>query len=131
MQRRTPPEGIVVDGSVVPGGTQVSNHTMGIQRDARHYTSPDAFIPDRWIDSERPTSWNHDARTFIPFTIGQFACLGKNLAYQELRLLLGCLVRNFEFELAPGFPPQRFLDEIKYKGTFLIGELPVVFTARK
>ncbi|KAF2807450.1 cytochrome P450 [Mytilinidion resinicola] len=131
MQRRTPSSGIVVDNRFIPGGTQVSNHTMGIQRDARHFTNPDAFIPERWIDSERPADWHHDVRAFIPFTIGQFACLGKNLAYQELRLFMGGVVRNFEFAFAEGFRAEVFEGQIKFKGTFLIGELPVVFSDRK
>ncbi|OCK77036.1 cytochrome P450 [Lepidopterella palustris CBS 459.81] len=130
MQRRTPPEGIVVDGEFVPGQTQISVHTLAVQRDPRHYTNPDDFIPERWIDEERPAKFNHDVRTFIPFTIGQFACLGKNLAYQELRMFMGAVVRNFDFKFAPGFDIKEFEKSIKYKGTFLIGPLMVEFTAR-
>jgi cytochrome P450 len=131
MQRRTPEEGIIVDGKLVPGNTQVSVHTMVVQRDDRHFSKPDEFIPERWVDELRPENFKHDTRAFIPFTVGQFACLGKNLAYQELRLFMGYVMRKFDFGFAPGFDPAEFDQNIKYKGTLLIGPLPLVFTERK
>lgn len=131
MQRRTPPEGWLVNGKVVPGNTQVGVNTMGVQRNPANFSRPDEFMPERWIDTERPADFNHDVRAFIPFTIGQFSCLGKNLAYQELRLFMGKVVRNFDFSFAPDFDPSTFDNNILYKGTFLIPELSVVFKARE
>lgn len=130
MQRRTPPEGITVDGKYVPGKTQISVHTMAIQRDERYYSRPLEFIPERWIDAERPANFNHDARAFVPFTIGQFSCLGKNLAYQELRLFMGKVMRNFDFSFPVGFDTAQFDENIFFKGTLLIPELPIVFFER-
>ena len=131
MQRRTPKEGSLVDGDFVPGNTQIGVMTMGVQRNPQNFSKPDQFIPERWIDAERPADFNHDVRAFIPFTIGQFSCLGKNLAYQELRLFMGKIVRNFDYAFAPGFDPAEFDNNILYKGTLLISRLPVVFTDRK
>ncbi|KAE8331454.1 cytochrome P450 [Aspergillus sergii] len=130
MQRRTPPEGISVDGSVVPGGTQISVNTMGTQRDERHFTNPDEFLPERWIDAERPKTYNHDTRAFIPFTVGQFACLGKNLAYQEIRLFMAVVLHHFNFRLEESFNPVAWEETILYKGTFLVQSLPIVVTKR-
>jgi cytochrome P450 len=131
MQRRAPPEGAVIDDTFVPPGTQLSVHTMGIQRDARYFSQPDSFMPERWIDDQRPTKdFNHVPRAFIPFTVGQYACLGKNLAYQELRLFMATVVKKFDFEFAQGFDPAEFERDIKYKGTLLIGPLMVKMTAR-
>lgn len=130
MQRRTPDEGVVVDGEFVPGGTQLSVHTMGIQRDSRWFSEPDKFMPERWISTERPErDFNHVARAFIPFTVGQYACLGKNLAYQEIRLFLACVMRRFDFGFAPGFDPGAFEKNIRFKGTLLIG--PVMLQLRQ
>jgi cytochrome P450 len=131
MQRRTPPEGAMIADELVPGGTQVSVHTMGIQRDERNFTKPDDFYPERWIDEERPTNFAHDTRAFIPFTVGQFACLGKNLAYQEIRLFMAAAIRNFNFRFAGGFNPMEWEKRITYKGTFLVQSLPVIVTDQK
>lgn len=40
MQRRTPPQGIIVDGKLIPGNTQLSVHTHAIQRDERYFSKP-------------------------------------------------------------------------------------------
>jgi len=115
----------------VPGNTQVSVTPITLQRDPRNYTRPQEFIPERWIDNERPPSWNHDTRAFVPFTVGQYACLGKNLAYQELRLFLGTVAKNFDFAYAPGYDFEQYERKIKYKGTLLLGSLEMVLTPRR
>ena len=130
-QRRTPNEGLLVDGKVVPGKTQISVNPLGIQRDERYFSKPNEYIPERWIDDERPNNFNHDPKAFMPFTIGQYACLGKNLAYQEIRLFIAKVAANFDFKFAPRYDVKEFEKTIKYKGTLLIGELPLVFTARQ
>ena len=38
---------------------------------------------------------------FNPFSTGAYACVGKNFALMEMRLLIATIVRNFEFKLAP------------------------------
>lgn len=63
--------------------------------------------------------------------MGQYACLGKNLAYQELRLFMATVVRHFDYGFAPGFNVEaEFDNKIRYKGTLLINRLPMVFTPR-
>jgi cytochrome P450 len=131
VQRRTPPQGTIIDGKLVPGKTQLSVHPHAIQRDERYFSKPDEWIPERWVESRRPSSFNHNVRAFLPFTTGQYTCLGKNLAYQEVRLFLAKLVRNFDFKLAPGFEPEFFDRNIRYKGTFLIVPLDIVLTERR
>jgi cytochrome P450 len=121
----------VVDEDFIPGNTQVSVTPITLQRDARYYTRPLEFLPERWIDAERPANWNHDTRAFIPFTVGQFTCLGKNLAYQELRLFLGTVAKNFDIAYAPGENFEKYEGQIKYKGTLLLGPLNLVLNPRK
>lgn len=130
MQRRTPKGGTMIDGKIVPGETQVSVHTMGVQVDERNFSKSYEFLPERWIDAERPDHFNHDTRAFIPFTVGQFACLGKNLAYQEIRLFMAVVLRNFDFRFEQGFDPITWENGVLYKGTFLIQRLPLVVASR-
>ena len=59
--------------------------------------SPDAFIPDRWLDSDV------DAETlkefFFPFSSGKRSCVGQNLAQLELKLFVSSFFYLYDFEL--------------------------------
>lgn len=66
----------------------------------------------------------------MPFSTGQYTCLGKNLAYQEVRMFMAKLVHNFDFEFATGFEPEFFDQNLRYKVTVLIGPLDIVLTER-
>jgi cytochrome P450 len=102
MQRCAPPEGMQVDGKFVPGNTLLSVTPISVQRDSRNFTRGMEWLPERRIEEERPAEWNHDARAFIAFTVGQYTCLGKNLAYQEIRLFVGKVLKNFDVKLRRG-----------------------------
>ncbi|OQV00819.1 hypothetical protein CLAIMM_06267 [Cladophialophora immunda] len=102
-QRTTPKGGCVVDGRYLPENTQVSCQPTFMAHDARSFTKPELFVPERWIDEKRDPEWNHDTRSFIPFSAGQFICPGKALAYLEMRLLLVHVFKDFSFEMSPGF----------------------------
>lgn len=39
-----------------------------------------------------------------PFSLGPRGCIGRNLTYVELRLILGALLWNFDLEFADGAP---------------------------
>jgi len=61
----------------------VSVPAYTIQRDARYWqAAPLDFVPTRW------ENLSTDKAPWIPFTRGQFACPGKNLAFMELRMVL-------------------------------------------
>ncbi|KIX93474.1 uncharacterized protein Z520_10894 [Fonsecaea multimorphosa CBS 102226] len=102
-QRTTPEGGCVVSGRYLPANTQVSCQPTFMAHDARSFTKPELFAPERWIDEERNPAWTHDTRSFIPFSAGQYICPGKALAYLEMRLLLAHVFKDFWFEMAPGF----------------------------
>lgn len=42
-----------------------------------------------------------DVPVAFQFNMGAHSCLGKNLAYMELRLILSELLRSFTFAIAP------------------------------
>lgn len=44
------------------------------------------------------------AQTVIPFSVGKRRCVGENLARQELALLVGRLLQNFEIFQDPTNP---------------------------
>jgi cytochrome P450 len=46
-------------------------------------------------------------KSFFPFSNGPANCLGKNLAYAELRLILSRLLLRFDVKPQPGFETWR------------------------
>lgn len=70
------------------------------QRDPTAFPEPDIFRPERWMQSESVTSEMREL--FMPFSKGTRACLGKNLAMIELKLITAQLARHYEWQAASG-----------------------------
>lgn len=76
-----------------------------MNRDPTLFRSATTFIPERWLHSASdPASpyFNDQRDALQPFTVGPRACMGKHLAWAELRLILTNLLLAFDFE--PGSP---------------------------
>ena len=62
------------------------------------------FIPERWLpeNTEEPGSpFYHDERAVHkPFGYGPRDCIGRNLAYHEMRLILAKILWHFDLELS-------------------------------
>ncbi|KAM5344636.1 hypothetical protein ACJ41O_013171 [Fusarium nematophilum] len=67
-------------------------------RSARHFKGPFAYHPERWLDDGAFASDNKDA--LQPFHIGPRNCLGRNLAYVEMRIIMARLLWNFDLKIA-------------------------------
>ncbi|KAJ5888116.1 hypothetical protein N7495_008157 [Penicillium taxi] len=98
LPRLTPPEGIYLGETYIPGNVSVSCPTWTIQRDPENFTDPHTWDPNRWINPPE----NHNPKAFFPFSLGPFSCVGKVFAYMEMKQALAKLVTTFEWELAPG-----------------------------
>lgn len=69
------------------------------QRDPTAFEEPGQFKPERWINPDDVTVTMKEL--FMPFSKGTRACLGKNLAIIELKLIVAHLTRRFEWTTAP------------------------------
>ncbi|RYO94255.1 hypothetical protein DL766_002235 [Monosporascus sp. MC13-8B] len=100
LQRITPPEGLQVGDCFIPGNAivQIPTHTMFA--DERCFPRPEEFIPERW--TTRRDELVRDASVFVPFSMGVYSCVGKQLALMEVRYVASQIVRRFEFGLAAG-----------------------------
>jgi cytochrome P450 len=67
LQRTAPSHGLVILDNYVPAGTVISVPIGTIHRDARYFTRPDEFLPERWLDETKGVLKNS---AFIPFSIG-------------------------------------------------------------
>ncbi|EXJ70264.1 uncharacterized protein A1O5_06332 [Cladophialophora psammophila CBS 110553] len=125
MQRTIPRGGHVIQGELVPENTQASSSIISRHRRLRNFTHADKFVPERWIDSERPADFVHDTKGFIPFSAGQYACIGKNLALAEMRLFLAEVLKKLKLELDDTFNEKVWDAACRSNLSLLKGALPV------
>jgi cytochrome P450 len=63
--------------------------------------------------------------------MGPFGCIGKGLAYMQLRTLTARILLEFDVKFAPGEDGKRILTETKDHFTVDVGSLELVFTPLK
>jgi cytochrome P450 len=117
MRRAVPKGGACVAGESFPEGTVLGVACWSVFQDEKHFSSPSTFAPERWLDADNKNDKvksaypTHNTKAFYPFSLGPHGCLGQNLAWLEMRLLLALLLFRFDFELAsksklPGWSEQ-------------------------
>ncbi|RYP45562.1 hypothetical protein DL768_008111 [Monosporascus sp. mg162] len=94
-------EPLLVDGHVVPPGTQVGVNAYAIHHNEEYFPEPFKFKPERWL-SDNPESRRTNKNAFIPFSAGARGCAGKAMAYLEAGLVIAKALWYFDFEKAPG-----------------------------
>ncbi|KAK6612739.1 hypothetical protein H4I96_01952 [Botrytis cinerea] len=87
--------GVVVDGYFMPAGTSISQSIHSLHHNASIFPSPEKFDPERWIKDEEKELEKY----FAPFSKGSRACLGMNLANQEIYVVIALFCARFEIEL--------------------------------
>ncbi|EKG16098.1 Cytochrome P450 [Macrophomina phaseolina MS6] len=114
LPRIVPPEGRVVCGESVPGGTSVYLSHYAAYRSPENFCEPDAFVPERWLpDEQREERFKRDVLDVVePFSYGPRNCIGKNLAYHEMRLILANMLWHYDLELCP--ESEQWDDQLMY-----------------
>lgn len=96
--RMTPPEGGIIAGRWIPGDTCVAINHWAAFHHSSNFARPYEFIPERWLgDSDFE---NDNKKVVQPFSVGPRNCLGMNLAYLEMRVVLARLVWGFDMEIS-------------------------------
>ncbi|KAF1810322.1 cytochrome P450 [Eremomyces bilateralis CBS 781.70] len=98
LPRVVPPEGVTIDGKTVPPGTNVYATHISVYRNPNNFRDPYSFIPERWFSDKYSEDKKH---AFQPFSYGPRNCLGKNMAYHEIRIILAKVLWNFDLTLCP------------------------------
>ncbi|TGO41152.1 hypothetical protein BHYA_0025g00010 [Botrytis hyacinthi] len=105
----TPPRvspGANIGGEFIPSGTIIHVYPWATFRNPENFTDPDSFRPERWLPPTHPRYSTRYAKDnlacFKPFSHGPRDCIGKNLAYNEMRLLISRLLFRFDYELLAG-----------------------------
>ncbi|KAL2433865.1 Cytochrome P450 monooxygenase tpcC [Exophiala dermatitidis] len=93
LERIAPDETLVFhDGNKawkIPPGTPMSMTSMMIHQNPDIFSSPSEYRPERWIENPRLDKY------LVAFSKGKMQCLGINLAYAELYLMLAKLFRVY------------------------------------
>lgn len=110
QQRIVPAGGATIDGYYLPAGTTVAVSPWASTRSRLNFYEPDLFHPERWLaagagdstspDTDKSSKFLQDRlNASLPFGTGPRVCIGRNLAYMEIRLILAYLLFQYDFEL--------------------------------
>ncbi|KAM0528412.1 hypothetical protein ACHAQF_001862 [Verticillium nonalfalfae] len=127
LQRVTPPGGIRVENTFIPGDTIVQVPSYTLYRDQRVFPRPDEFVPERWTSEPELVK---DKGIFAPFSIGRYSCVGKQLGLMEIRTVTAELLRRYNVSLAPGQSVKAFTDKLVDGFTLSCPKLDIIFTPR-
>ncbi|KAK2024329.1 isotrichodermin C-15 hydroxylase [Colletotrichum zoysiae] len=98
VPRITPPEGNMIFGEYVPPGTILDIWQWPMSTNEEYFQDANKFIPERWLGD---AAYDRDQKEASqPFSLGPRDCLGRNLAYGEMRIILARLLWNFDMRLA-------------------------------
>ncbi|KAH9002867.1 putative P450 monooxygenase [Lactarius deliciosus] len=95
LPRVVPPEGATITGTFIPGGAIVGQSYIHVNFSPAVFPDPHAFIPDRWLGEHAKA---HEA-ALATFSKGPRGCVGINLAYCELQLVIAAVFRRFDVTL--------------------------------
>ncbi|XP_074575547.1 cytochrome P450 86A1-like [Curcuma longa] len=100
---------VLPDGTVVPAGSSVtySIYSMG-RLETIWGKDCEEFRPERWLSAEgdrfEPTK---DPYQFVAFNAGPRTCLGKDLAYLQMRSIAAAVLLRHRLEPVPGHRVQQ------------------------
>ncbi|KAI0129614.1 Isotrichodermin C-15 hydroxylase [Xylariales sp. AK1849] len=87
-----------IAGKFIPEKTLVEIPQFATYRNPEYFTQPDEFIPERFLGDDR---FKNDKREVMQsFSVGPRNCIGRNLAYSEMRLIMARMVWNFDMRIA-------------------------------
>ncbi|OAR05796.1 hypothetical protein LLEC1_04638 [Akanthomyces lecanii] len=126
--KTVPPEGDVIDGKQIPGGTQIGTSPFAIYH-SKEVFGEDAslFLPERWLEADEHRVSLMSRVVDLVFSSGKYQCLGKPVALMELNKFFVELMRRFDFAMVR---PERPLNIVN-AGIWLIEDFPVRITRRE
>ncbi|KAK8080401.1 hypothetical protein PG997_008219 [Apiospora hydei] len=121
LPRVVPKGGAAVAGNFVPEGTIVGVWQWAINHDERFWADTWEFHPERFLDNDDPRYQDDLLEAMQPFSTGPRNCIGKNLAYAEMRLILAKIIFNFDLHLADDSK-----DWLDRQGVYFLWEKPAL-----
>ncbi|KAK7993614.1 hypothetical protein PG989_006995 [Apiospora arundinis] len=98
-ERVIPPEGAIIDGYHIPGGTVVGINPWVMHRNTEIFGEDiDTFRPERWLEGPQRDIIEM-RRNLFSFGAGPRMCIGKNIAMMQICKFIAEFYRNFEAKL--------------------------------
>ena len=105
-ERIVPPNGAVICGESIPGGTLVGCNPWVEQRNKAVFgEDSDAYRPERWVEDEEKR--HRMERAMFNFGAGNHVCLGQNIARMNIFKLIPSLIRTYKVIHILPFVPTR------------------------
>lgn len=82
----------------IPAGTFVGISQYMVHRDPAYFTNPSVFDPSRWTAEEEAKRPDF---SYFPFGGGPRGCIGEGFAVMEMKMVLGMLLKEWEFAVEP------------------------------
>ncbi|KAK8154875.1 cytochrome P450 [Phyllosticta citrichinensis] len=97
--RSVPEGGDQVSGYFVPGHTSVYMSQYPAYRSSRNFAEPSSVVPEMRLDDADEKFKNDKKSVMMPVSNGPRNCIGKNLAYAEMRVILARILFEFDIEM--------------------------------
>lgn len=95
MWRRTD-NAIPVAGHMVPAHTELGAMRYNIFRNSDIFHRADEYLPQRWMERDGEFR-NDNLEASQPFGLGPRTCIGRNIAWMEMRLIVAKLLWHFDW----------------------------------
>ncbi|KAI0427617.1 cytochrome P450 [Xylaria sp. FL1042] len=128
LPRLTPPEGLDIDGTFIPGNTTVFCPQFVINRGSESFDSPNEFIPERWYSQPELI---RDACGFAPFSTGSYNCVGRPLALLNIREVTARIIADYDIRTTPIENLLAFDEGMEEYFTLIPPELNLSFVKRR
>ena len=92
-------EDYTVADYVAAGAFDCGRQPLPAHRDARFFSEPDRFVPERWTPAFKASL---PPFAYFPFGGGTRRCIGESFALMELVLVVSTLAQRWRFRLVPG-----------------------------
>ncbi|KAI1112770.1 isotrichodermin C-15 hydroxylase [Nemania sp. NC0429] len=100
LVRTIPKGGAEVAGHFAPEGTFVEVQHWSMNHSEDNWADPWAFKPERFLGtSEEALEAGNKLEALQAFNVGPRNCIGRNLAYAEMRIILARIIFDFDLRL--------------------------------
>ncbi|KAI0385322.1 putative cytochrome P450 [Hypomontagnella monticulosa] len=125
LVRQVPGSGEQIAGQFVAGGTFVEVQQWSMNHSKDNWKDPWKFDPERFLNTpEEAAKQGNLLESLQSFNVGPRNCIGRNLAYAEMRLILARII--YEFDMKPTDESHGWIE--KQKAFALWDRVPLYLT---
>ncbi|KUL83816.1 hypothetical protein ZTR_06623 [Talaromyces verruculosus] len=100
LARKVVVDGLDIAGQYIPKETAIYVSQYAANRSSSHFRLPNEYRPERWLEG---SDFKDDRLEAVqPFIMGVNACIGRGLAWMEMRVTLAKLLWKFDWVVNEG-----------------------------